>query len=181
VNSTNAYESAVFLYCHVAAAAAAGSLKLASKMLACSTAVTAKLGQAAISDMGAEAYDLQLHFRIALYQVTPLYCSCTVHGSSICSASSTPQVILPGREPQVSACQLLRATASVARPPALGYLLILCCCCSCPCHVPRTMPRIWSLWLGAWRSTQGWGMSTCSSCTSGPASPQTREWLLMRT
>jgi hypothetical protein len=38
-------------------------------MLASSAAVTAKLGQAAISDMGAEAYDLQLHFRIALYQV----------------------------------------------------------------------------------------------------------------
>lgn len=33
--------------------------------------MTAKLGQAAISDMGAEAYDLQLHFRIALYQVNP--------------------------------------------------------------------------------------------------------------
>jgi hypothetical protein len=52
-----------------AAAAAAGSLKLASKMLASSAAVTAKLGQAAINDIGAEAYDLQLHFRIALYQV----------------------------------------------------------------------------------------------------------------
>ncbi|WIA40581.1 hypothetical protein OEZ86_013922 [Tetradesmus obliquus] len=63
-----ALAAAAGLQVHEAMPQHAGSLKLASKMLASSAAVTAKLGQAAISDMGAEAYDLQLHFRIALYQ-----------------------------------------------------------------------------------------------------------------